>query len=599
VRGIRFHAPLALAFALTALVVLRAVANDGPKERDPADSFLRNAGETLLHPPLEAIDWILIAVIAGIVIRAALLLMARSRPGKVEIAPVTVRDPDDPKAGPDPRVAFTMKATLNELGVGHAPAVPAGAMRNAPVAVIEDQGLARARMVFELMIAVLEWLRPKTGYRVSGVIERIGVNRRRLSLEIASRYDGHVIATPVVEGESTVEAAQSAARRVYKAVTSLGENVRGTPLWTRWVGETDKALEHYSRGIALELEGAWEEAAKEHGQASLLEPSNAVAALRCGNALERVPDLTGALEVYLRVVSLWPQLLEARYRLAVAYAASIKPAVENGQAAAERALAMEDLRLKLEELAPLVARARRGVGRRDPGLHRLPVEGQDLNTWLGEEALRQWEILRSQLRWWNLLVAWTGFTSPTAWRAGWRRYLGPFVRPIGGEHRRVARMAVLMARRATGVHMADPREGRSGDRTHPWLNETERKNLAWIERRVTPSLARRLVRLFHDAGIDWRVRYNAVCFYAALHGLVEARVRNEGSLHADPHRAAQRYGVMAVDQLYEVLQRPGSQEVWTWIHTDPDLAPLRDTGPGEGHDDLTVLIDAMPREDQA
>ena len=608
-RGARFLVPVLIALAMLTIIVLRAIVNTGPLEKRDPDPIPRDVGEFLADPPLRLVDWVLLVIAAGILVRQLMLLCIRNRPGRLEIGAIfdlVTRVSEIGAAPPsapaiDHSVAARMKATLSDLDVGHAPTVPAGAVRGAPVTVIEEPGLARARVVVELAVAALDWMRPKTGYRVTGVIEGTDAGAQTqsaefvLTVEVTSRYDNRVVQTHTVRRKTRVAAAEAAARSVFKTYVAREESVRGSPLWTTWASKSDEPLELYARAIERERAGDWAEAATLFKQAVDDEPTNAMLALRQGNAHERAKELDLALEVYLRVVALWPRLIEARYRLGVTYASLVvvpdgAEEVSQTEAKARR----EKVVARLRELKPLVDRASRHRGKTEDAPE--PTEGE-LTAWLVARSNRQWTILRHQLCWRRIIWAWIGITTPSAWRPGWRRYLRRYVRPIAGVCRRETRLAVEMAKRVP-LHTANSALARPADIQHPWLTRQERRDLEWIERRVDAGPVRRTSRLVWGSAIDWRVRYNAACFYAALHGLVEDRARHRANV--DPHAAAARYGKLAVSQLYDVLQRPGSEEIWTWIRVDPDLAALRAnsiaSSPRAGHEDFAALVDSLPAD---
>jgi len=107
-------------------------------------------------------------------------------------------------------------------------------------------------------------------------------------------------------------------------VTNQAREIRQVPRWQRWTAANGYSYLLYRQALELSRRGMAEEATHRLDQCMTLEPSNVLPRLWKASLLEQQGrSFYGeAIYLYYLIIRLWPEVLEARYRLTTTSAAS-------------------------------------------------------------------------------------------------------------------------------------------------------------------------------------------------------------------------------------------------------------------------------------
>ena len=259
-----------------------------------------------------SIDWVLIALAAGVLYRLWAALRSRTQLGPVE---VELLECDGTKVSVHALTAL-LRERLANSGLPAPPAVPAGAPQTDLVSAIAASPIPHAAWIASL----LGLLRPPQPlqYELSGTI--FGDDPASdcgISFWLRPSRPGPALLKTVDRAATHKAAVESAAAKIYVHISK--DAVGAFPVWTRW--HCEAALHSYDAGRTHVEAGRLNAALESLNMAAELERDNALAHLQLANLCEQMAETldekTAVLRRYLDIAIEWPWLVEARYRVSV------------------------------------------------------------------------------------------------------------------------------------------------------------------------------------------------------------------------------------------------------------------------------------------
>jgi hypothetical protein len=488
------------------------------------------------------LEWVLLALALGIV----LWIMARVR-AAAELGPIEVMTIEQ-DGQPVPSIQLLgltarLRQRIEEVGFRPPPQVPSGAPTGDLLSAIEASPLPQANWIAALLNAMP---RPQPiSYRLTTTIQP---EDKAASYWLRPAGGG----SPLIK---TVDAKpQFAIKRIAEEILMhVSKNADDIfPSWARW--ESPRGLRLYLGGLEWQRDGRHVLAKSAFERAAKAEPENVIVRLRLYNARERLATeepvpRAELLRDYLDLVRERPELVEARYRTAtlagVVADAYVKatPGIRGQMAVA---LCMQD--------------------RSDVQLVKDLRRTQELHL---DQAL-------ALLRPWFVPLIWHRARYGAEPRADERRRLKrtlrisracSFARGWNSLSSTTKQNLEASIDEAESHRLAARDAVKGGDRgaVPAWLLWAAIVGVRWLwawvryPKFLNLSRTKLLLRWRADrSGVDWRVYYNASCFYA----LIGAR------------ESAYRFLGLA-------LSEGGRPQLRTWIAVDPDLTELRDANPTE------------------
>ena len=427
---------------------------------------------------------------------------------------------------------------------------------------MKESSLPQGNLLMSIWNFIVNMLFPKSGYTVTGTLwDGAEESTCRLTLNIKNERTGKN-EIKGMSANSDHNVSKNSAYFIYCHLMGDQHISSRTPKWARF--STSEGFEYYQRGKKLEKDSKKKEALqcgkkpekngyneklealKEYKKALRLEKNNALIYLQMVNVLEDLEEYLEALEILLKVVSRWPDLLQARYRLAVVfsfvYELCKKWTDKDNSEQKQKLLSL----LNNEQIMK--------------SLEKDKKDKQDIRKYLLGLADSQWEYLQKELCWqrrvWKYVRTW----NPLDWRPDKRTYfkkwigLGPW-----GSNRHQFKKQVDMARYCTILRCLDsllePKE------------DLKRQLKEKVDSIVTPRF-RNFWLNWEWCGVNWKVRYNAACFYALA---IKPPPTDQKKQWEEEN---QIYAEAAVEQLDCVLRDPEGIEILSWIYKDPDLKNL-------------------------
>lgn len=267
---------------------------------------------------LGTVEWVILAVILLILLRYTVRLYWRWRgkPGTVEI---TLTDQSGEDLKPEAEQAV-MEERLAQAGLLPPSSVPGDSIGENIISGLETNQVIPTRWVATLIRLFWRILLNKPGHLVNGtLLARERKPEKGLIIEITDVRTGKIEPIEPFWKDTHQEATTSAAYFIYQHVTSRPHVIRKIPVWARFHSAT--AFEQYQHGQLLQEEGKYEEARKVYLDTAAADPNNTLVRFRLGNLMESQPSFKflDALEAYLEILFIWPDLPEARYRLAATF----------------------------------------------------------------------------------------------------------------------------------------------------------------------------------------------------------------------------------------------------------------------------------------
>jgi hypothetical protein len=430
---------------------------------------------------LSVADWVLLAVAAALLAWVWASLRATTRLGPIEVAALEYDGKDD---GDVPVKALTarLREALSRTGLSPPPAVPAGTPQINLIDAIKESPIPQANWIAAI-VQLIPRPRPSE-YHIGGVLlgaEPPSDARATVPGPCGLRYS----VVPAGDGTSeldTVDGCQAHSAAVVKATSQIflhiSQDATGAfPIWARWHRTT--SLEAFIDSWGLREQRLIEPALARLRAAKQEEPFNALADLQIANLYEQcepefdvrppapVSDVAEvqlkayAVREYLKVARAFPEVVEARYRLAVSAGTLASILGETPDAGAVGIVGLYGVATVDQLRAALRALATR-------------------------EADATLELLRP---WWALT------------RLRLRTQFEP-----RGTQRRVMRRAVRISRHCHGLRRLSQR-----DRTG-----FVAASRAWIEVRRRYALVHWLHLGIGGGTAGWQAHYNAACFDALL-----------------------------------------------------------------------------------
>ncbi len=496
------------------------------------------------------VEWIIVGLIFLVLLAWGIRLIRlgwwlwRGHPGSVDLAKIT-NSTGEGELATDGLTAL-MQERLATCGILPTPSVPGGSVEGSFSNVVETIPLDSYGAWFKTTVLFLRRIFSfKPGHRVTAtLVKRTAVPEYGLTLEIKDAFSGKTEKIAPLWNNSYEAVVEQAAYYLYHYINAHPHVIRRTPVWARFSSAT--AYGQYQRGQRWQSSGRYDKAETQYRLAATTAPHNALVRFQLGNLLANQNEFLEAMEIYLEVLSIWPNLLEARYRLAVTYTFWEKLVPEWEQASAEKKSALLSLiaTLVAENHSHKTAQNRPAICQEIESLQETyhsatPDQNVPNNTiWkiiFLELAVAEWEYLAQQLRWRALFLEWFRTLDPFNWRPHIRTYLGQFILFWRSRQRQFLRVVET-------AHCLTNFEQDPGCK-----DEVSKK----IKKIISPSMWNAWQNWWK--GINWQVRYNAVCFYSITENIP-----------------------LALEQLLEVIRDPDHRLDMKWLREgDPDLKNLR------------------------
>jgi tetratricopeptide (TPR) repeat protein len=157
----------------------------------------------------------------------------------------------------------------------------------------------------------------------SGAIDLAGKAAHRAIVRTTRTPGNRVVAAATIEEESERELVHRAGCLIIHSIRQTRSVLRHTPRWERWSPELKGYLE-YRDALDHERRGrrAYTRALSKYNEAVHNEPGNFVISMRKAALLEVMGKYGQAAQVYRACHELWPENIEAAYRLAAAHSNS-------------------------------------------------------------------------------------------------------------------------------------------------------------------------------------------------------------------------------------------------------------------------------------
>jgi tetratricopeptide (TPR) repeat protein len=385
-------------------------------------------------------------------------------------------------------------------------------------------------------------------------------DKLQATVRISETPGNRIVASRSFSEESTQALVEVIGSYCVVFLLSQPSIVRSTPRWERWNQDYTGYL-HYRRGLDIERRDgeptsltAYREALKHFDHAARIDPANMLVQLHRGTLLELLGDHDGAVTLYRKCSTLWPEHIEVLYRLLTSYK--------------EVAIGA----FLPEIVAPLL-------------------------------------MVRQQLSYRHLWHAWLGTWHPGHWNPGERAYWRSWIslRPWDRASKRTAylravavaelvlALSYLIPERNGGALAAGPGfpSGPQGQQQVGSLLAglaavlLRPARLPTAERLLRPDLegafSTDYARIPSYAGTHYRRRatgwlatFNAACFFSLAIWLPVQYVP-DGFTPEEWRRCCAR---ASVHELGRIHRDPRNALDPDWIATDPDLEPLRRTDVG-------------------
>ena len=418
---------------------------------------------------MAVIDWVLLAIAVGLVLWVWRSLHAITRLGPIEVAALE-HDSKESDAVPLKALTAQLRQALSRTGLSPPPAVPAGTPQINLIDAIKESPIPQANWI----AAIIQLIpRPEPSeYHISGVL--LGVESASPPPACGLRF----AVVPAGEGRSDLDTVKGFATHSAAVVDAtskmflhISQDATGAfPIWARW--HHKESLEAFVDSWEQREAGATQAAIALLETAKAEEPFNALADLQIANLYEKCEPAGGsevelrahAVRRYLEVANAFPEVVEARYRLAIVARTLASMLGDEG---VDAAVIMDILGLEGVDTAAELPGALRELADRE------------------SDAVL--ELLRP---WWAFV---TGFRLRTQFE------------PRGHE-RRVMRRTVRISRHCHALRrLTELNTRRWWIRWWIWIDTRRRAVLVhWIHIRFG----------FGTAG--WQAHYNAACFDALL-----------------------------------------------------------------------------------
>jgi tetratricopeptide (TPR) repeat protein len=493
----------------------------GPKDTVSSTSefFLAPMGRWLTRQVSWLELFILAALTVVLVIHLSILRRLRQSP-TVEVGELTNATGDDDLDKSKEGLAMRLRVLLAEAGIPP-PTVPGGGAQESAIAVIEASPLPEGKFLAPFFAFLLAQLTPGAGHKVAGTLVKRQDGQCGLTVVVTDVYEGRNETIDASWRDSYEEAAEIAAARVYERVTATLPKESAIPAYMRWTGPGD-SMRRFFLGKEAEAVPDLDLALDYYQAAAKADPANALARMQKANVVTQQGKYLDALRTYLETVLFWPELYQARYRLAVLYS-FVESWIEDWTdlPAADKAVLRNSIALAGSPPA--------GPVPSDPkaAIHWFLQTAIDQFNRTLQAIEKQKKTARRQ-RLWAMRPLYRVFI--------WRARLFPAklepIRELGRQ-----RTMALAGRICTELQ----------------LNPDEFSGLE-------KTLKEKLDAKFNRWSGNWQAQYNAACFYT----------------HAFKAKEDPTFLDLALDRLTRALNDPDGQLRSEWLCKDPDLAPLRD-----------------------
>lgn len=512
--------------------------------------------------PLDAAAGVALLLVLVYAYRKAEITNARRSPGPVEVrsfgeSSVAAKGGGSNTTAPDPvAMEARMRQRLADANVLPPPSVPGGSEQEQLVEVMQKSPLMDLSGFGKVLAFVARAAFPEVGYHVTAtLISETETGGCGVTVSLNDSVSSSTVAVRTFVARTYEQAVDSAA---FFVAQNLLHRCSTVPEWQQWWDCLGLAA--YQRGRQALRRQDWEEAAKAFAEAGIASPNNVHPPLELAAVYELRDYHHEALVSYFTVLRRLPRLIEARYRLAVAYA--------NAESWDPRMFSEPERRQSLSRAIEEDLRCRPGQA---PDANPVPdsiseggLTGQMLERFY-ELGRRELESLEKDLALRRFLL----------WRlrSSHRRLVGrdPLLlsspRVIGGPRRamlattRTAKLSLRLKR-----HRLQSQRQPSGVAPPANLSDPTSED----------QLARRMERVLKQ-GAGWQAYYNAACFYSTLMSNPPA---GNGGLTAWEN-ANDELAARGVQHLDRAFLDPGSEfsPRPAWIldpdHGDHELDKLR------------------------
>jgi tetratricopeptide (TPR) repeat protein len=274
----------------------------------------------------DVVEWALLALGLLLLWRAFQLL----RTGKV-LGPITIADLTNPPKDVDgQRLAALMRERLASAGVAPEAEIPVGRPDLDLEAVVKSSPIPQAQWFAAVFNFIQALLRRFTGFgfRAEGTLQsREGESTCGITVALSQSATGKVLKMTTFWANSFEEVVEQAAFWVYIQVVDAEKSRQLLEPWQHW--SDPEALRLYQKGNDMEVRNP-AEALNDFRQAAKRDERNVLPWLAIANVCERLASqaalasdptearapLLEAVARYQEVAHLWPDQVEARYRLA-------------------------------------------------------------------------------------------------------------------------------------------------------------------------------------------------------------------------------------------------------------------------------------------
>jgi hypothetical protein len=521
--------------------------SDGKPFREVVLVGAQEAGEDLTEllglegVPLDAAAGVAVILLLVYAYRRAEIANSRRVPGPVEVRPFTQSKVDGDATNGAVADGLAMEARMRQrladANVLPPPSVPGGSDQKQLVEVMQKSPLVDVGGFGKILAFLTRAAFPDVGYHVNGtLISETETGGCGITVSLNNSVTSSTVAVRTFVAQTYEQAVDSAA---FFVAQNLLRHCTTLPEWQQWwdcVG-----LEAYQRGRQAVREEDWEEAGKAFAEAGIASPNNVHPLLEQAAVCELRDYHHEALVSYFTVLKRLPRLIEARYRLAAAYA--------NAEAWDPRLFTERERRANLHRVVEEDLRRRWG-GPAPPGQasrHDNPLRdgtngdqpGPEIVDRFHELARRELDSIERDLRLWRFLL----------WRA--RSAHRCMMRPedaillssppvIRGPRR------AMLATVRTAKLSLELKQRRLQARKGPQTAAASPEPLEKAEARITAAMEKVL-----ECRAGWQAYYNAACFYSTRmseppettdlaaweeenDGLAECGVKHLGHAFLDP-----------------------------------------------------------------
>jgi tetratricopeptide (TPR) repeat protein len=491
--------------------------------------------------------FILIIIILGLLIHYVNLIRLRNDPGEVtveEVENATGEDSIQSKA-----LTARMQDQLEDLGLFPAASQPNGSIPGVIDDLITSSGVDDPRLklikpVYDFLWAVLV---PRKKHKATSTLYK---KNGQYNLTFAVEMDGKTEIIEKVSSDSSADIAEIAARQIYRHIISHPRIWKRIPSSYRF--NNAETFEHYQKGIQELDNNQNNKALIELIQAADLESNNVLVRMPIGEIYASSERYLEAMEVYLKIVIQWPEILEARYRLAAVFSFPDKLWGEWKSLDPTRKFALKNL---LNQYITDMS-----IGK--PSYPELETRYR-MKEYFLTLSLSQLQSLDKELGYWKLTIKYFVTFIPFVRRSDLRQYYAPKARVWpGGADRRSFQKTVQLAELCTKLLILTP-------------NDDPKRLVKEVGHIIGSPFVSWIIHNFNLdwwIGINWKARYTAACFYS----LAMASVKNKNFKDELARKG--------VEQLDLVVKDPKSSDNHDWLFGesdppnlgDPDLKELRE-----------------------